>query len=89
MGWLSIPENGQWLLIFDNVDCDHRQQSADDDAYDLTRYFPEADHGSILITTRLAKLEQLGTPWKLNRVDEGQARAIFQKWYNRRFGILL
>ena len=86
IGWLSKPDNTDWLLIFDNVDRDHQQHDAGLGAYDVTRYFSEADHGSVLITTRLAKLKQLGDSWGVNKVSKGQAQDIFQNWYGRSFG---
>jgi hypothetical protein len=42
--WFSEAENGRWLLIFDNHD--------DPDLYAITKYYPSATHGSIIITTR-------------------------------------
>ena len=86
LGWLGKSDNGQWLLVFDNVDREYKDGKTDDDAYDIRRYIPEADHGAILITTRLAKLERVGIALKLNKVDEGQARAIFHRWYGRAVG---
>ncbi|KAJ9664647.1 hypothetical protein H2201_005161 [Coniosporium apollinis] len=83
LGWLSKSDNTEWLLIFDNVDRDHRQRDADPNAYDVTHYFPGADHGSVLITTRLAYLEQLGASRGLKTVDMYQAHAIFQSRYGR------
>ncbi|RYP20808.1 hypothetical protein DL767_009393 [Monosporascus sp. MG133] len=79
--WLNKPDNTDWLLIFDNIDRERQQDDADPDAYNVRRYLPGADHGSILITTRLARLEQLGVPLSLSKVSETQARAIFQEWY--------
>ncbi|EUC40595.1 hypothetical protein COCMIDRAFT_68666, partial [Bipolaris oryzae ATCC 44560] len=57
--WLSISSNSHWLLIIDNVNCDYsdRDESL---AYNVKDYFPNADHGSILITTRLASLQRIG-----------------------------
>jgi len=86
LGWLTNPDNTEWLLIFDNVDRDHRQRDADPNAYDVTHYFPGADHGSILITTRLFYLEQLGASLGLKTVDMYQAHAIFQSRYGRSVG---
>jgi len=86
LDWLSRSDNSQWLLVFDNVDREYGGGKTDGDAYDITRYFPEADHGSVLITSRLAKLQQLWGGWKLDKVDENQAHAIFEKWYGRAFG---
>ena len=84
IGWLRRTENQSWLIIFDNVDRDYQQES-DIDAYDINNYIPDVDHGSILITTRLANLQQLGESLHLDRVDMSQARAIFRKWYNQDF----
>ena len=86
MDWLARPDNTAWLLIFDNVDRAYSSQGGDPQAYDVEQYFPGADHGSVLITTRLARLEQLGEPQQLGRVDKEQARAIFESWYRRKHG---
>lgn len=50
--WLDLPGNDRWLLIFDNVDNPKIPDNKREDAYDVRSYFPEAHHGSILITTR-------------------------------------
>lgn len=83
IGWLAQQDNTNWLLIFDNVDKDYSHHNSDPDAYDVRRYFSSADHGSVLITTRLAKLEQLGDSQQLGKVDRDQAEAILQSWYKR------
>ncbi|KAL2368978.1 hypothetical protein RJ035_004831 [Blastomyces gilchristii] len=83
--WLSRTENKHWLIIFDNVDRDYQQRETDSDAYDISNYIPDADHGSVLITTRLASLQQLGETLHLGSVNMSQARAIFRKWYNQDF----
>ncbi|KAG9196814.1 hypothetical protein G6514_004066, partial [Epicoccum nigrum] len=84
MGWLARPDNGAWLLIFDNVDREHSRQGGDPEAYDVKRYLSGADHGSVLITTRLAKLGQLDeTPQRLGKVDDEQAQAILEAWYKK------
>lgn len=79
MEWLARPSNTQWLLIFDNVDQDYKQGGATG-AYNIQKYFPE-DHGSILITTRLLRLQQLGRSLPLTRVGLDHSRAILQAWY--------
>lgn len=76
--WLSLPSNQHWLLIFDNVDRDHLHKDRDPQAYDVKKYFPSADHGSILITSRLASLERCGDGQKLDKVDDEQAKAILE-----------
>jgi hypothetical protein len=89
MGWLSEPDNSRWLLIFDNVDREHKGPNVDSEAYDVTSYFPEADHGAILITTRIANLGQLGAARKVDEVDKNTAQAIFRNWYGKDFGMII
>jgi hypothetical protein len=86
MSWLSQPDNMDWLIIFDNVDRERGGANADPNAYDVTRYLPGADHGSVLITTRLANLEQLGTSWRLGRLSKEQTEALFLTRYGGRCG---
>ena len=73
--WLARKGNRQWLMIFDNVDQDYQtDQSAEDpDAYDLASYFPHADHGSILVTTRLSSLGEIGKSTEVTRLNQEQA----------------
>jgi hypothetical protein len=75
--WLSIPSNPHWLLLIDNVDRDHHDRG-DSQAYNVQTYFPHADHGSILITSRLASLQRLGSGVKVGTVAAEQARAILE-----------
>jgi hypothetical protein len=89
ISWLARPDNTDWLLVFDNVDRDYGQQTVDPLAYDVRQYFTGADHGSILITTRLAKLGQLGVLQQLNKVDRSQSHAILESWYSQELGIFL
>jgi hypothetical protein len=89
MGWLAQPDNTDWLLIFDNVDRDYGSHTSDPLAYDVRRYFSGADHGSVLVTTRLARLEQLGISQQLSKVNRAQAQAILESWYKRSCGSTL
>jgi hypothetical protein len=75
--WLSMSSNSRWLLIIDNVDRDHCDQD-DPQAYNVKEYFPHADHGSMLITSRLASLQRLGSGVKVGTVAAEQARAILR-----------
>jgi hypothetical protein len=79
LDWLAQPNNTNWLLVFDNVDQDY-EQGIGTGAYDVRRYLP-SDHGSVLITTRLSRLAQLGDAKQLKKVDEELGRAIFNRWY--------
>ena len=75
--WLSLPSNDRWLLIIDNVDREHHDQG-DSQAYDVKAYFPHADQGSILITSRLSGLRTHGDSVKVGAVEPEQARAILE-----------
>ncbi|KAG7289881.1 hypothetical protein NEMBOFW57_006258 [Staphylotrichum longicolle] len=81
LDWLARLDNVDWLLVVDNVDQDS-DQGSETGAYDIRRYLP-GDHGSVLITTRTARLAQLGDSRRLRKVDEGLDKAIFQRWYER------
>ncbi|KAF2711453.1 FabD/lysophospholipase-like protein [Pleomassaria siparia CBS 279.74] len=85
LGWLADPGNTAWLLIFDNVDREYNPQGGDPDSYDVKLYFSGADHGSVLITSRLATLEQLGDAQKLGKVTKEQGQAIFQNQSTREY----
>lgn len=55
--WLSTRGNTRWILVFDNIDNPKIPGIEDPQAYDIRLYFPEADQGSILITTRSSRLK--------------------------------
>jgi hypothetical protein len=86
MGWLAQPDNTDWLIVFDNVDRDYSLHTADPLAYDVRQYFSGADHGSVLITTRLKRLEQLGGSQQVGKVNRAQAQAILKSWYRKELG---
>lgn len=86
MDWLAQRLNTDWLLIIDNVDREYNPRDPDPDAYDVGRYLSGANHGAVLITTRLAQLEQLEDSQPLGKVDKNQSEAIFQSRYKRAYG---
>jgi hypothetical protein len=88
IAWLARPDNTAWLLIFDNVDREYTAKGGDPDAYDVRRYLSGADHGSVLVTTRLARLEQLGELQQLGKVSAEQGQAILESWYKKEHGKL-
>jgi hypothetical protein len=75
--WLSLSSNHQWLLVFDNVDRDLHDND-DPQEYDVKGYFPHADHGAILITSRLASLQRYGLGLMVEAVNIQQAKAILE-----------
>ena len=89
MSWLARPDNTEWLVVFDNVDRDYKPHTSDHLAYDVRQYFSGADQGSVLITTRLARLEQIGEAQQLKTVDKAQAQKILQIWYRKDLGIFI
>ncbi|CAI7639609.1 unnamed protein product [Penicillium glandicola] len=67
--WLALEGNSRWLIIFDNIDQYSPFNSAADRGYDIAEFFPKADHGSILITSRLQTLNELGKSFPVHRLD--------------------
>ncbi|KAF7505091.1 hypothetical protein GJ744_001310 [Endocarpon pusillum] len=56
--WLDHQDNARWLMVFDNYDNPRTPGSSDRSTVDIRRYLPESDHGSIIITTRSARVTQ-------------------------------
>jgi hypothetical protein len=56
-GWLSLPKNTRWLLIYDNYDNPKIPGNKDASAIDIRKFFPESYQGSVIITTRLAQVK--------------------------------
>lgn len=81
--WLSQPLNSKWLLIFDDVDQEFSTSSSNSEAFDVKQYFPEADQGSILVTSRVASLWRLGTAIKLEPIDELQGESILKNSFGK------
>ena len=71
--WLSLRENRHWLVIYDNHDNPKTPATSDPAAVEIRRYLPRADHGSIIITTRLSQVTkgQRIHIQKLPNVEEG------------------
>jgi hypothetical protein len=70
--WLSSSGNSSWLIVIDNIDLDWQVEGADLQAYDYRNYLPHADHGNVLITTRLARLQIPGASLYLHEVSKIQ-----------------
>jgi len=64
--WLAADDNDSWLLIFDDVcrDTDITRRNAKE--FDVEPYLPRANHGHILMTTRLSRFAKHGITVKLN-----------------------
>ena len=58
--------------MFDSVNRDYHAEAEDLRAYEIEAFFPSADDGSILITTRLPHLGGYGGATKVAGVDTEQ-----------------
>ncbi|KAJ5151485.1 uncharacterized protein N7482_010737 [Penicillium canariense] len=67
--WLALKDNSRWLIIFDNIDQYFSIDDVDGDTYDIGKFFPAADHGSILLTSRPQDITELGKPFPVHRLD--------------------
>lgn len=56
--WLNLPGNARWLMVYDNYDNPRISGSSNPSTVDIRRYLPESDQGSIIITTRSARVTQ-------------------------------
>ncbi|OAL42852.1 hypothetical protein IQ07DRAFT_686153 [Pyrenochaeta sp. DS3sAY3a] len=74
LAWLARADNTAWLLIIDNVDHEHSPRSDDPEAFDMKQYLSDADHGCVLITTRQARLQQLGSAHQLGKSGSDAAQ---------------
>jgi len=69
--WLSLPNNENWLLIFDNVD--------DLETWDIRQYFPHSLQGNIIITSRRLELTTIYNSVDLDVMDEIDAVTLFSR----------
>jgi hypothetical protein len=76
--WLSSAANTNWLIVIDNIDRDWRGKIKDDQAYDYYEFLPHADHGNILITTRLRRLQRPNASLHLGVVDDLLAKEMVE-----------
>lgn len=67
--WLSLEGNSRWLLIIDNLD----REATDEGGFDILPFLPAKDHGSVLVTTRLAPLARLGKGKKVERMSSQES----------------
>lgn len=77
-GWLSMPENTKWLLVSDNVDREWQSRRKDPEAYNFKDFMPSADHGNVLITTRLSCVQRPLASIYLQSVNYQLGREILE-----------
>jgi hypothetical protein len=64
--WLAAEGNSKWLLVLDSVE-------EQDSGYNVQDFFPRADHGSIIITTRISHLRRLGSEFRVGKLGNEDA----------------
>lgn len=69
--WLEFHKNTRWLLVYDNYDDVSMPGTPVDSAFDLKRFLPGCDHGSILVTTRLSQFP-FGARIQVRRLQDVQ-----------------
>ena len=74
--WLARPGNTRWLIIFDNIDQYSPIQGHGHCRYDVYKFFPKADHGSIMITSRLQGLTELGSSFPVQKLIHKDATQL-------------
>ena len=74
--WLALRGNHRWLMIFDNVDRNVRSGQEDPQAFEVKSFLPPADHGSVLITTRLPSLRGMGQSTEIESLKLDQAQEL-------------
>lgn len=81
LDWLFGGTNTGWLLVLDQLGGDCARTSALESQY-IHRCL-RGSHGSVLVTTRLSQLAQLGHSMVLRRVGQATSVSILQKWCER------
>lgn len=73
--WLSEVGNTRWLAIYDNYDHPKVRGNDDAAAVDIGKFLPDADQGSVIITTRSSQVRvgRCIPMRKLADVDESMA----------------
>ena len=70
--WLLLPENNNWLLIFDNVD--------DIESFQIENYFPRKSNGGrILITSRRSDFSQIAEAVEIDGLELEEAITLLLK----------
>ena len=78
--WLSLEANTGWLLVLDNVDREWQgvRGHMDPQAYNFKDFLPPADHGSVLITTRLGRLQRAKASLRMDAVAHDVGREMLE-----------
>lgn len=76
--WLEQDTNRSWLMVFDGIQTADNERGSGDSDFDIRRFIPTCDHGSVLFTTTAFDLHlRLGFPSvHLGGVDDRTGSSI-------------
>jgi hypothetical protein len=74
--WLAVPGNNRWLIIFDNIDQYSPLPDCNTCAYDIREFFPTTDHGSIIITSRVQGVIEVGKSFPIGKLTQKDATRL-------------
>ncbi|KAH8668244.1 hypothetical protein BGZ60DRAFT_376348 [Tricladium varicosporioides] len=86
-GWLSLPNNTRWLIIYDNYDNPKIAGNADPAAVNIHKFLPESDQGSVIITTRSPQVK-IGHPIQIQKLGDIKDGLAILSTISRREGLL-
>ncbi|KAJ0419197.1 hypothetical protein BJY00DRAFT_314265 [Aspergillus carlsbadensis] len=75
--WLAMPGNNRWIIIFDNIDQYAPLPDYNTCGYDIREFFPKADHGSIIITSRVQEIIEVGKSFPVQKLMQKDAVQLF------------
>jgi hypothetical protein len=85
--WLSLPDNTQWLIIYDNYDNPRLPGNTDLAAVDIRRFLPESYQRSIIITTRSSQV-RIGYPIQICKLGDVHDSLEILSKVSRRNGLI-
>jgi ATP/maltotriose-dependent transcriptional regulator MalT len=81
--WLSEVDNTRWLAIYDNYDNPRIRGNQDPAAVDIGKFLPEADQGSVIVTTRSPQVRFGRSILMRKLLDVGESVAILSSMSRR------
>ena len=70
-------------MVIDNIDRDWQGKTKDDQAYDYHEFLPHANHGNVLITTRLRRLQRPNASLHLDAANDQLAKEMVETRANK------
>ncbi|KAJ0413077.1 Tetratricopeptide repeat-domain-containing protein [Aspergillus carlsbadensis] len=68
--------NTRWLIVFDNVDQYSPLPDYNTCGYDIREFFPATDHGSIIITSRVQGVIEVGKSFPIGKLTQKDATRL-------------